>query len=150
MISKIIIRYLSAVYGNVIDPLIQNQVVVAGTKNAAFTCSSDEVVEIFLWVMWKVGGDDIPLVSGGEIIQPANFNWFISGKESHLIVKVADLSTAGVYSCKEQSTHFAQLVVIGKYFHCYEYSTVGLYVFYVTNSCSCSVFSFLAPQSVMR
>lgn len=112
--NDISMYYPSGVFGDVIQPFIQNRVVVTGTKIATFTCSSTQPPDFFDWSMWPVGSNHI-IQGGGMFQEPRNFDWRIDGQESSLIVKNPSVSTAGVYTCEENDRHSAQLIVISKF-----------------------------------
>lgn len=90
-----------------------------GAKNSNFTCSSSLDNKAITWNFNPLGGGGLREIERGPATLDSYFQVVIQVRSTlcHLIVKIANESTAGVYNCYEPITtkRSALLIVISKY-----------------------------------
>ena len=77
--------------------------------------------------MLRIGGQKTTVIKiYKDPVIPDDFEASVepNNKEAHIIVRIASVSTAGVYTCDESGKQAAQFIVISKYFQSCGYCTV--------------------------
>ena len=97
------ILFLLGALGDIVEPFPRNKTVPSGTRNLTLSCTSDLGADLVFWIFTPDISNQTRKIAMGKNVYQDGYDLYFTKNDitSNLVVRSANESTAGVYSCSD-------------------------------------------------